>query len=190
MSTLMTRTRSFLLASVAVALGTTGCSLVSAEANIPDACITRSGLTMQGLPVALPTATVNQSFTHDAFGDLKDLLGSNDQHLKAQVRFITATFHMESGATDLSFLQAASLQVSSMDSSAGLAPIDVIDCHSGMCPFQSPTVEIQATGNADLVEYVRAGALRFDLGLTGTLPTNDWAVGLEVCVSGKATFTE
>jgi hypothetical protein len=159
---------------------TTGCPVLDVEANVDEVCVTYSGLSIPGVPIG--SGTVSQSFPVTDLGQIQDLTKYN-----AQLQFVKAEVRPVSGVSDLSFVQAAHVSIASGAPSSTLPTIDVYDC-DGDCDGASGALTVPATNGNSAVAYVESGSVIVDLEVTGTLPTADWTVDVDVCFSGHAAY--
>jgi len=180
----MHRTVSLIVVS-ALTLGAAGC-LARLEASLPDACFSEHGITVDG--VAAGGGQINTSFTHDVSKDLRDVF---DHGVQAEAHVLDATLTSEDAAvTSFSFVQSATVQVGPTDTGSSLPTLVLVHCEAGACGETGNQMSVNAISQVDIITYLRAGALKFDLVLDGEPPQQDWKLGIDVCLSAKASITE
>jgi hypothetical protein len=180
----MNAIRTLTRTGIAVALLATGCGLVDAELDVPDACLVTHGLAMQGQTDGTTVGEVSRAYIQDKFDELlKDALS---QDLHAEVYWKRATFRVESGPANFSLVEAAHMTAKAIDPAARLPEIEVVDCAAGTCPKQTLEMTVEAGSTVDILDYIRTGAVQFEVNLAGQLPAEPWTMGVDVCVAGKS----
>lgn len=170
-------------ATVACFIGLAGlpsaCTLVSAEAEVKEACITRTDITIEPAP-ELPS--VEKSIAIDDLGSLGELADLADEleFLRFGARSMTAY-------TDLGFVEAASVAIASGDPNSTLPPLVVYDC-AGDCALDGTTLSVDAQPGTDAVPYIRDKSLVVDLAFRGTMPTRAIRLTIDVCVTGSFSY--
>lgn len=154
-----------------------GCALVSVDADIEEACVTRVGIEV---PAATGVATFATSFTVDDLGGLRDLAKGD-----GELQFLRFTARATSGAPLHSLAGVTQAEVTI--GGAGLAPVVAYDC-TGECPVVGPVLEVPPATAADAADYLASGSLAVDVAFTGTLPDRVWTMDAAVCVSGQLSY--
>jgi hypothetical protein len=170
-------------ASFALALVTTaaGCPLLEAEVELSEVCMTYADLEIAGVPAGVPTS-IDETFTFDdlsAFDALADL--------DADARFLSATVRATSGVDTLGFVDTASVEIASNDPDSTLPTRMIYSC-DGDCRADGDALAIPAQDQPDALDYIRSGSLAIALRVSGTMPTEDWTMDVEICVAGHASY--
>jgi hypothetical protein len=154
-----------------------GCNLLAVDIEIPEACVT---FLDQEVPGVLPGQAYTKTFVAEEFK-----LPDGFVQLDAVVTEARATLTLTRGASDFTFLDGVTLEVS--DSAGALPPTMLIACEAGACMSSSATTEIHAQIPENLTDYARGEAPRFTVTMTGNLPSHAWYTDVEVCISGRAS---
>ena len=154
-----------------------GCNLLAVDVEIPEACVTFLDQEVPGMP---PGQAYTKTFVADEFK-----LPDGFVKLDAVVTEARATLTLTGGASDFTFLEGVTLEVS--DSTGVLPPTMLIACEAGACMSYSATTEIHAQIPENLTDYARGEAPRFTVTMTGNLPSHAWHTDVEVCISGRAS---
>jgi hypothetical protein len=171
---------SLLAATFVLSFIGTGC--IQLNGDLPEGCLHYQGLAVPGTH----DVETHQSFVHDDFGDLKGLTGDD---LNSEIHFLNATITAKSGIDSFGFLRAATLTAKSPKPDSPLQPVEVVHCVSGDCPFDTSAVTIESENELSVVDYVKEGAIEFDLDFEGTLPEHDWAADVDVCFQGSVELS-
>ncbi len=162
-----------------LALCLSGCTLLDAGIDIPEACVTFHDQEVPGTPGA---TSWTRTFAAD---DLK--IADGFVKVDAVITDARARLTLVSGAADFTFLEGVNVTVK--DSTGALPPATIAACENGACMSLSRVTEIVATVPENLIDYARDGAPRFTVTLTGNLPADPWHTDVEVCISGRASIT-
>lgn len=167
--------------ALSIAILATGCPLLEVTADVPEVCMVHKDIAVEAMP-ADSAETLTQTFAFDdlsAFDELHDL--------ESTIRFKTATLTATSGVADFSFLQAATLDVTS-GTDTSLPRRQFYRC-DGDCPHSGAATDIPVADQNDAFAYIRSGALVIDIDVTGDLPAVAWTMDAEICVQGTATYS-
>ncbi|HKA88661.1 MAG TPA: hypothetical protein VKH36_06235 [Acidimicrobiia bacterium] len=160
-----------------IALCLSGCTLLDAGIDIPEACVTFHDEEVPGMPGG---TSWTKTFVSD---DLKIVDGF--VKVDAVITDARARLTLRSGAPDFTFLDDVTVTVK--DSTGALPPATIVACEHGACMSMSQVTEIVATVPDNVVDYARHGAPRFTVTLAGNLPAQAWRTDVEVCISGRAS---
>jgi hypothetical protein len=162
-------------------LFSTGC--IQIGGTLEDVCIHKSGIMMEGMPSELPSPgelpAVEHAFVHEDLDVLAPLL---DSGLDAEVFFTAATLRADH---DLDFVRRVDLVGSSANPDATLPAIDLASC-AGDCN-DGHEVSLVGAEDRSMMEYLTTGALEFRMTVSGELPTEDWALDVDVCLRGDVS---
>lgn len=153
-----------------------GCPLIDVEADVPETCVTRTGVT-----VAANMPAGAQSVTVDHLDGLADLAKQG-----FQLSLVRGELRATSGITDFSFVTRASISLASGNPDSTLPTLDAFACDG--CNAAGAIVDIAPTSDGDVAPYLETGSLVLDIDLSGTAPTVDWTMDVEVCASGSASY--
>ena len=130
---------------------------------------------------------VRTSFVFDDSGDL-DFLTEEDVSASAHFRRISLT--LTGGATEtFGFVNALDVRLRSLpeDASATALPeVTLLSCTSDTCDFESDVISQDSQTNVDVVPYIDAGDLEFDILFRGTFPIDGWTMDAEICMDASA----
>ncbi len=166
--------------SVCLLAALPGCALFDLETDVGEVCVTYPNLAVD-VPAA--SATFTESFAVDDLGAVKDVA-----KLDASVKFVRASVRPTSGIDSLAFVSAAHVAVSSGDPASTLPKLDVYSC-DGDCVQPDGALELPAPADADALAYVKSGSLLVDLSVTGSTPAQHFTVDVDVCMSGKVSYS-
>jgi hypothetical protein len=154
-----------------------GCTLLDAEIEIPQACMTFLDQEVPGMPGG-------HSFTKTFIADDLKVV---DGFVKVDgvITDARARLTLRSGPSDFTFLDGVTVTVT--DSTGTLPAAMLVSCLDGACMSMSQVTEIVAQVPENLLDYARGGAPRFTVTLTGNLPTDTWHTDIQVCLSGRAS---
>jgi hypothetical protein len=167
-------------ASLAVLLlALPACPLVDAEADVQSACVTYQGVQVDAMPQV--SGTLEKSFAVSELDALKTLADDG-----FQLGFESADVRATSGITDLGFVQAADVSVTSGSADSTLPPFD-FTCTN--CGSATDELDVAPVGSgADAEDYMKSGSLIITLDLTGMPPDVAWTMDIDVCVTGTASY--
>lgn len=148
------------------------CPLLDVDADVQDACVTYQDIAVDAMP---PVAgTLDKSFAVSDLGGLKTLADAG-----FDMTFESGSVRPSSGITDMSFVQSATITITSNDTS--LSPID-FDCAN--CGSAAAELDVAPSGSGDAKPYIESGALVVELSMTGVPPSVAWTMDVDVCMSG------
>jgi hypothetical protein len=166
-----------MLRATLLALCLSGCTLLDAGIDIPEACVTFQNEEVPGMPGG---TAFTKTFVAD---NLKIVDGF--VKIDAVITDARARLTLRGGASDFTFLDGVSVTVK--DSTGALPPATIVACDDGACMSQSQVTEIVAQVPENLIDYAKGGAPQFTVTLSGNLPTEAWRTDVEVCISGRAS---
>jgi hypothetical protein len=149
------------------------CDIFSVEAEVPEMCMTFHDRAIAGVE---PGGSFVKSLTVDAL----ELFGPWVE-LDAQVTEARATLTAKSGVSDLRFLQTVNVVMRGTTEEALL-----VDCADYACASDGMTSTLADSPPDDVNHILREREINLDVIMTGALPSGEWVVDLEVCVSGVA----
>lgn len=168
----------------AAALGSTAC--ISLEIDVPDVCVRQQKVPMFSLPADTLDdfdGEIEQTFTMKGV-DLLSQLEENGIDAEAALHGITIA------ATDkwmptLGFIDEAFATLKPMGST--LDPIE-LGCQRGECDAIGRELELAPETITSIIDYLQSEELELTVRLAGALPTQDWAVDVDVCMSSNVKF--
>jgi hypothetical protein len=155
-----------------------GCTILDAEIEIPQACMTFHD---QEVPGMADGHTFTKTFVADDLQVVDGFIKVDGVITDARARLT-----LRSGPSDFTFLDGVTVTVN--DSTGTLPPVMLVACLEGACMSMSGVTEIVAQVPENLLDYARGGAPRFTVTLTGNLPAQTWSTDIEVCVAGHASI--
>jgi hypothetical protein len=153
-----------------------GCPLLDVEADVQEACVTRTGV-----QIAANAPTSDQSIVVDHLDGLADL-AKQGFHLTLVHGQVRAT----SGISDFSFVTSAAVSLASGDPSSTLATLDALACDSR--GSADAILDVTPSSTADVAPYIESGSLILNVDLAGAAPAVDWTMDVEVCAHGSASY--
>jgi len=162
-----------------IATSSTGCTLVSIEASVEEACLTHQDLEVERLP---DTPMVATRIAFDDLGGLGDLADLADE-----VRFVRFGARGMAGVHDLGFIDAATVTIASGDPDSTLPSLVVYDC-AGDCTPDGVTLSVPAQPDTDAIAFIRESSLVVDVELHGEMPTSKMTLAIDVCVTGTLSY--
>ncbi|HEY3807006.1 MAG TPA: hypothetical protein VGL61_30595 [Kofleriaceae bacterium] len=163
----------------ALLLALPACPLVDAEADVQSACVAYQGVQVDAMPQV--AGTLEKSFTVSDLEGLKTLADNG-----FELAFESADVYPTSGITDLGFVQAADVSITSGAANSMLPPFD-FTCEN--CGSAAAELDVAPVGSgADAKDYLESGSLIVTLDLTGMPPAVAWTMDIEVCVTGTASY--
>lgn len=169
---------------VALTIGATAC--ISLEVDVPSVCVRQEKVPMFSLPQETLDdfdGEIEQTFTMKGV-DLLTQLQENGLVADAALHGITIA------ATDqwmptLGFIDEAFASLKPTGSN--LSPIE-LGCRRGQCESAGRELELAPETITSVLEYVQSEELELTVRLAGALPTQDWAVDVDVCMSSNVKF--
>ena len=175
----MTRATSSLSRWLLLSTFTVGCGEVFfAELELPEICVTYADQPMIPAPI-LHHGTVQRSETYELGDQLPDLVGGAAD-LEAKV--LGVTLGVKEG--DFGFLDEGTIQLDPPEGSS-LPPLQLASYVKDPSQPAPRTLELAPPAN-DVVPYLREGAFRFTITLTGTVPTQSWKMDTRVCAYARS----
>lgn len=168
-------TRSPALLTLALLLPLGGCPLLQLEAEVPEVCISRAGVTVPGSLAQLQTRV---KIALDDVDGLDQLKGGDE------LRFLTFSARPQGGGDELTGIQAATVTLVASD--ATLPPMEIFAC-AGDCTTADGALALDASTDANIAAYLRAAGAAAEVELRGSLPVRDFAVDVSACLSGEVT---
>jgi hypothetical protein len=167
--------RSPALFALALLLPLGGCPLLQIEAELPEVCIARTGVTVPGALGQLETKVKVQ---------LDELEGFDELEAGDELHFISFAAHPQSGGQELAGIRSA--KVTLLTGDAGLPPVQIFSCE-GDCVAADGTLSLDAASEANIAAYLTAPGAAVEVELHGSLPLLDFKVDLNACLSGEVT---
>jgi hypothetical protein len=187
--------------SLVAALIVTGCGdLMFVEMELPEVCNQMgdagfegvdpaliAAAEAQGIPLDLGVQTVSQNFD---FPLADNLPGANSAEFDGELSLIRVVFTAESGITDFSFVDSATIGVAP-PAGSHLQSRTLLEYVKTPESAVLPTMTLDGA-RFDLIEYMRAGALQLSVSMTGRLPLQAWNVSVQGCgyLRGKYKYLE
>ena len=159
-----------------IMLAASGCLSVSGD--VPEACIHWSQVTIPGAPIS--AGEVSKSFVQEDFG--YDVPEEAD----AEVYFVEATLSMQQGS--FSFVDEINLTIQSLDANANVSPLRLVDYIKDAQTAEAQALNFPGTGEDNLISYVETNSIEFVLDIKGDVPTQDWQVDLDTCLSASGGY--
>lgn len=159
-----------------------GCGpLSTVEFDVPEVCKSFDNQAFAAAPIS-KTATVSQELTFD----LPAELGGLGEQLEAQVKLTRLEVSPRDGVEDLSFVDAARLDL--------LPPAGSDLPQAALGQYQrAPGATAEAVSlrgeTVNLVPYLTGGPLHLAVSFTGRMPAKAWHADLKVCASFGARYT-
>ncbi|MFT3698973.1 MAG: hypothetical protein QM831_37855 [Kofleriaceae bacterium] len=170
--------RSLLLAGLVVFVP--ACPLLNVQADVQEVCLTYRGVTIPGVP--LGQTNISQSF------DFNDLQGAKDlADADAELTVTRAEVRAVSGVKDFTFVNTAALSIASGDPNSTLPTLEIFGCHD--CSTASTTLDVTDATTAPIQDYVKSGSLVVTIDVAGSPPATDWTVDVDICMSGKVSYS-
>merc|ERR1711916_299626 len=111
-------------------------------------------------------------------GDSGDLDFLTEEDVSASAHFRRISLTLTGGATEtFGFVNALDVRLRSLpeDASATALPeVTLLSCTSDTCDFESDVISQDSQTNVDVVPYIDAGDLEFDILFRGTFPIDGW----------------
>lgn len=162
------------LLAFALLLPLGGCPLLQIEAEVPQVCIARTGVTVPGSLGELLTMV---KIGLDDAGGLDELRGGD------ALRFVSFAATPQGGGQELAGVQSARITLlASADS--GLPPVQLFAC-ADSCTGEDGALTLTSSSDANIAAYLRDREVAVELELRGSLPLQDFKVDLDACLSGE-----
>jgi hypothetical protein len=162
-------------------LALSGCGpLSTVEFEIPDVCKSFDNQAFEAAPVSM-TATIAQELTFDVPAELA---GQSEQ-LEAQVHLVRLDVAPRDGVADLSFVEAARLEL--LPPAGSQLPNALLGQYQRTAGAATEAVSLRGE-SINLVPYLTSGPLHLAASFTGRLPTKAWHADLKVCASFGAKY--
>lgn len=211
MKTLIPSTRRHFLTRrllLAAATGGVTTACIQVDAEVPKACFLQSDVVIpavevNGIGVAgaldraedagldtsiIPTSgAVEESFTRDGLNDITDTFDSVG--VTGRARLLQVDVTAIRGLEDFSIIERIAVRMAPVEPNAALPPMVLAACDASQgCDTLSSQVTLSGDSEQDLVPYLELGTLEFTLELAGSVPLEEWAFDVDVCMSGGANF--
>lgn len=158
-----------------------GC--VSIEGDVPEVVMTQHALTFEGspAPVALGDTAQAVSFPHpyESF-EVPD-------GVESELRPVRATITPVQGVSDLAFLKQVTLAIATRDAQ-GPAAVTVFDYSGDPLERVGPALTADAVSQPNVIDYWAGGSTFYTLTVFGSLPSNAWAVDVDVAFAGSVKY--
>jgi hypothetical protein len=160
------------------------CTLLQLEAELPKACITRSGVPVAG---SLGRTSTAFSIALADLGAAKDLLQAGDELIFTH--FAARPAAPPAAPSDaLAFIDGAEISLGPVTPDATMPPLLAFAC-TGDCNNGEGSLDIAGTSHDNAIAYLRAPMTAVTVALSGKLPAQPWTLDVEVCLSGTLTRT-
>jgi hypothetical protein len=149
------------------------CDVFSVKAEVPEMCMTFHDRAVAG---TAPGAEFARSLSVDAlelFGPWVDL--------DADITSARATLTARRGVGNLAFLESVNVIMRGTTEEALL-----VNCEDYACASDGMTSTLADAPPSDVNPILRERNISLDVVMTGALPTEEWVVDLEVCITGAA----
>lgn len=154
-----------------------GCPLFSADADIPEMCVTLHDRTVEGV---LP----GESYRRRILANPLEVFGPFFE-VSSEITAAKVTLHAKS-VPDLMFLDEVNVSMRGADPAFELPPLWLVRCPDYACASPTTVASAESATAMQATDYLAAGEIQLDITLTGPLPQADWKVDVEVCLSGTA----
>jgi hypothetical protein len=178
----------FLVARRGLALGAYVASLsafgcVSVQGDVPEVVMTQHALTFEGssVPTGVGETSQTVSFQHpyESF-ELPD-------GVKSELRPVRATVTATQGVADLAFLSGFTLAIGTRDPQ-GPAAVAVFECSRDPSETVGAQLTADTVNQPNVIDYWATGSTFYTLTVFGTLPSNAWAVDVDVTFTGTVRY--
>ena len=157
-----------------------GCPLLDIQADVPEVCITRPGLEIDG---EFASSSINDSFEFNDLSALNDIAD-----LDAGIAFTRAEVRVASGVESLAFVSEFRATVASGDPESTLPTLVLFDCN-GDCATVGSSLTVPAAFVEDALQYVKSESLVLDVKFSGEIPKTKFVLDLDVCMKGHIGYT-
>jgi hypothetical protein len=200
MGTLLKTNTRWLACCALATLVATGCGdMLYVEMEVPEVCNNVGDAGFAGLDPALLAAAQDagieldagvQTVAYDFAYPLAQALPGGDalSGAEGEVSLLNVTFIAESGITDFSFIEHASIVVSPPPGAA-LQTRTLLEYTQTPATAGQSSIVLEGQ-RFDLMEYVKRGALHLSMSLTGRLPLGGWSTTIRACgyVRGRYNY--
>lgn len=159
--------------ALALLLPLGGCPLVQVEAEVPEVCITRTGVAVPG---SLGQVATKVKVSLDGIEGLDELQGGDELH------FVSFRARPQSGGQELAGLQSA--QVTLLTDDAALPAVLIFSC-AGDCAAADGALAVTAVTDENVAPQLNAAGAAAELELHGQLPARDFPVDVTACLAGE-----
>jgi hypothetical protein len=157
-----------------------GCPLLTVSTELPEVCVTLHDRIVGGQPAG---GVVRDGALIDPLQALPGFFS-----VAGEITSARATLRARGDVADLGFLETVRVSVRGVQPGRELPPLTLVRCLDFGCASQGASTDLHPSVPAELTPYLAAGQLQVDVTLGGPLPEHDWAVDIEVCISGQATL--
>jgi len=165
-------------AAVLFLLASSACSmdLVSVEVETQEVCVQGMNVSF----VADENGIASNSFANDSI--TMDL----DERFEADVRVRSVVLYAGAGANDLGFVRSLGVDIAQPE--LPLEPVAILAYnHSGE---PAPELDLEASADVNVADYLRGGAVEFNMEVVGAIAEQTYEVGMDVCFAAKAAFRQ
>lgn len=169
---------------LALVVLSTGCPLIEAEAEVPEACMTQRDIQVDG--VSPENANhISSTFTFDDLSGFDAL-----EKFDPSMHFTSATITATHGVADLAFISAAKVDVASASPDSTLPTKTFYQCAGGDCPTDGKAMDIPVAATDDIAAYIDSGSLAIAIDADGHMPTEGWMMDATLCVEGSGSYSK
>lgn len=166
------RTPALLLCALTFSLG--GCPLLQIEADVPEVCVSRTGVEVPGALGQLQTTVSVQ---------LSDIQGLDELQAGDELHFISFAAHPQDGGDEFRQVQSAKVTLKA-SAAAGLPPIEIFAC-DGDCADAAGSLAVKSSTDANIADYLSDGEATAEVELRGALPLRNFNVDITACLAGE-----
>lgn len=168
--------RSPALLALALLLPLGGCPLLQVEAEVPEVCVSRTGVTVPG---SLGQVQTKVKVELADVGGLDEIRGSDELH------FISFSAHPQGSSGELASIQSAKVTLIA-GAASGLPALQIFAC-SGDCLGADGSLTVKSSTDANIADYLGDPQVSVEVELQGSLPLRDFKVDVVACLSGALT---
>jgi hypothetical protein len=161
------------LLALALLLPLGGCPLLQIEAEMPEVCITRTGVTVPGSLGQVQT-TVSVS--------LEDVDGLDELKGGDELRFLSFSARPQSGGDELAGLRSAAVALRTGE--ASLPALPLFSC-AGDCATAEGALTLAAATDENVAAHLNASGAAVEVELEGSLPPRDFKIDVSACLAGE-----
>jgi hypothetical protein len=168
--------------SLLALVGLAGCS---AEAEIPEVVVTRSGVAFEGVPyvpgITDVSQTVSTTFEHPADFELPS-------GLNPELHPVSASISGNGDMQDLSFLEGLTVTLASRAPNAP-PPHVVASYERTRTSGVGRIVQLETDNDSDVLSYWDTKEAFYEVSLWGVMPSESWAIDVTFSFEGRLSVS-
>jgi hypothetical protein len=172
-----------LVASALCAAGLAALGCVSVEGDVPEVVVTRRALTIGPSPTPAGCGEVSQTASFDHPYQSFSL----PDGVQSELRPLWMSVAAVEGVDDLAFIRACALAMATKDP-AGPAAVTVVEYSRDASAPPGARLTADAVARPNVIDYWTTGSTFYTLTVAGELPSEPWAVDVEVAFSGTVKY--